>query len=1107
MITNDQSDTNIVDLIGNFVAIKKKGAAYEGLCPFHTEKTPSFNVRSTKGNYKCFGCGRGGDAAQFLMEHEDMTYPEAIQYLADFSKIEVQYEKGKDVDKWMEAKGIAKEKQRALKPVVAAAWDYFRSHAVKLKVDDTDPEKVRIDFMGRSWAKETLDLFGYGVAPAKGLVKYAEKNNVNLESLIHLGLIYQKNNPDNTPHTQYDQFRNRHIIPIKDHNGVVVGFAGRRTKEKEKVKYINSAASDIYEKNKILFGFPENRKAIATSGEVILMEGYTDVMTALEFGYTNCLAKAGTALTVQQCKLIKRVSEKVILFGDHDAAGQAAAFRDVEVLLKNGLFPRVVIWPEDTPKSDPDSLLREEGGQDIFNEIIKNAQPGLIALVMHNLDKSDLHAFGAAIELAGRLLSYVEDDIYRNLYLDHLCKTKNLGNVRKKIQAVLYQLENEKLSSVPSSTGLDVIQEKDLNLYQIFIKKSSKDGLTFAKNGGVSESGHIYQQPITNFVLKPLYHVASRDNPTRMMTMTNKEGVSTIVEIPTDQFCELGTFRKFINRFGNYQIYGSCKANDFLSITAYVKDNMPTVYKITTLGWHKAGFFTWINGISLEGKFIPSQASGLVEHEGVQFLLPGRTYKTLEDDHLDDDSDEMEYLKLYKYKESRYTIEQHFSKFMEVHGPNSLVGLAYYFACCFHDIIYAKNRSFPHLNLYGPKGKGKSTIAWSMNYFFGSPRAAVLLDNFTKPGVLSRGRQIRNGLLWMDEYANDLDKWVLAFLRGLYDGTGKEKKKMGSGSAKATENESIHCGVVYSGQSSPTREPALFERSIITYFDYQHTDEGYVAYKDLQHMEKSGEATHYTQMIQALRQKFVEEYDKTFADCKVVLEQNATTKLSARILQNHCVLLTAAALVEDSIPLPKFNGIRFTTALSDKLTELMTEQTFTMSRSDELGEFWRIVDLLMNNKRKSSNYLENDLDYTVEEQTSVKVHIPNTKSDTEDVKFATTKKILFLHLNTAYSAYAQQLGTERSDKRSMSITDINYYLKGMDYFVGHCRAKRLVKRNGSVRVAMIDLSKFEDFDLPLSIDLRNKEEDFESADCPTSGKPRGKCNCDDCKAERGAPAF
>jgi len=159
MITNDQqiiSDTDIVDLISAFIDIKKRGANHVGPCPFHDEKTPSFTVNQSNNRYKCFGCGRGGDAANFLMDHEDMDYPEALEYLASFNGIEVEYKKGKHVDKWNQAKVAAKAKREAYKPIIAAVWDYFRSYSTKLEINDTDPENVLIDFMGRSWKKDRL---------------------------------------------------------------------------------------------------------------------------------------------------------------------------------------------------------------------------------------------------------------------------------------------------------------------------------------------------------------------------------------------------------------------------------------------------------------------------------------------------------------------------------------------------------------------------------------------------------------------------------------------------------------------------------------------------------------------------------------------------------------------------------------------------------------------------------------------------------------------------------------------------------------------------------------------------------------------------------------
>jgi len=336
--------TRIEEVVGDFVTLKKRGVNQIGLCPFHNEKTPSFTVSAPKGIFKCFGCGKGGNAVNFIMEHEHFSYPEALRYLAQKYGIEIEEEKPSPEQQ------EAMDEKESLFNLSAFAQKFFEE-----QLHETEEGKaVGLSYLKeRGFSLEVIRRFGLGYCPDKWdtFSQTALKNGYKKEYLLKTSLSKEKD------HMIYDTFRGRIIFPIHNLSGRVLGFGGRiMTNEKKRPKYINSAESEIYHKSKVLYGAYFARSPMASQDNCFLVEGYTDVISLNQAGITNVIATSGTSLTTEQIKLIRRYTDNVTLLFDGDPAGIKAAFRGIDMILEEGLNVRIVLFPDG---EDPDSYARK----------------------------------------------------------------------------------------------------------------------------------------------------------------------------------------------------------------------------------------------------------------------------------------------------------------------------------------------------------------------------------------------------------------------------------------------------------------------------------------------------------------------------------------------------------------------------------------------------------------------------------------------------------------------------------------------------------------------------------------------------------------------------
>ena len=400
----------IVDVVQEFVPMKKRGVNLLGLCPFHNEKTPSFTVSPSKGIFKCFGCGKGGNSVNFIMEHEHLSYPEALKYLARKYHIEIE-------ERELTREDIEKQNERESMLVLTA----YAGRQFKENLFNAD-EGISIGltyFKERGFRHDTLNKFdiGYSFERRDAFSKKAVEDGYKQEFLIKTGLSIQHEEKI------FDRFSGRVMFPIHSLSGQVLGFGGRILRSDQKTaKYLNSPESEIYHKSKIVYGIFQARKAITQDDRCYLVEGYTDVLSLHEADIENVVASSGTSLTQEQVRLIKRFTQNITILYDGDEAGIKASIRGIDLVLEEGMNVKIVLLPDG---EDPDSYSKKVSNEE-FTKYLKENETDFIRFKTQLLlseAKSDPVKRANLIRDIVKSIAVIPETITRTVYIKE-CSTQ-----------------------------------------------------------------------------------------------------------------------------------------------------------------------------------------------------------------------------------------------------------------------------------------------------------------------------------------------------------------------------------------------------------------------------------------------------------------------------------------------------------------------------------------------------------------------------------------------------------------------------------------------------------------------------------------------------------
>jgi len=394
----------VEEVVGDFVHLKKKGTNLWGLCPFHNEKSPSFSVSPSKGIYKCFGCGEGGNSVNFIMSHEKLTYPEALRYVAKKYNIEI-----KEEERTPEQEAELNERESLLH-VLAFAQRNFTENLLESEEGQTIGLSY---FKERGFSMETIEKFqlGYAFDRYDAFHTAATEAQYQKKYLIESGLCIDREGK------LLDRFKGRVMFPIHNLSGKVIAFGGRTLRTDKKIaKYINSPETEVYHKSNVLYGIFQAKKDIINLDECYLVEGYTDVISLHQAGIFNVVASSGTSLTVEQIRLIRRYTPNLTIMYDGDAAGIKASFRGIDLVLEEGMNVRTVLFPDG---EDPDSFARNRGGDEL-KDYVKAHATDFIEFKTQLLvaeTKGDPIRTAALIKDIIASIALIPDPIMRNLYV------------------------------------------------------------------------------------------------------------------------------------------------------------------------------------------------------------------------------------------------------------------------------------------------------------------------------------------------------------------------------------------------------------------------------------------------------------------------------------------------------------------------------------------------------------------------------------------------------------------------------------------------------------------------------------------------------------------
>ena len=462
--------TNIVDVVSDFISLRKAGTSYKGLCPFHDDSTPSFSVSPIKGVYKCFSCGAAGNAVKFVMQYEQMTYWEALKWLGKKYNIEV-----KEREMTSEEKLQASERESML---IVNEWasNYFQN----ILATNPDGRAIGLQyFRSRGFRDDIIKKFqlGFCLSPRDSFAKASLEAGYKNEFLLKTGLWFERQTGE-----LVDRFNGRVMFPWISVSGKVTAFGGRLLDSRTKgvmQKYVNSPDSEIYHKERELYGIFQAKKAIAKYDLVYMVEGYTDVISMHQCGIENVVANSGTALSVYQIRLLHRFTSNIVLLYDGDAAGQHAALRGTDMLLSEGMNVKVLLLPDG---KDPDEFAKMYSAEDLVKYIEDN-QTDFIVFKINLLLKgvTDPIKRSEAINSIVESISVIKDPILRDTYL-HECMART-GMAEQTLIAQMNRFiyngrEREKREAENQRTRENHLHNADTNLASVENPNNSNESAT-----------------------------------------------------------------------------------------------------------------------------------------------------------------------------------------------------------------------------------------------------------------------------------------------------------------------------------------------------------------------------------------------------------------------------------------------------------------------------------------------------------------------------------------------------------------------------------------------------------------------------------------------------
>ena len=978
MIAQDVIDkiidrADICEVVEDYISLKKRGINYVACCPFHTEKTPSFTVFPKSGTFKCFGCGKQGNSVGFVMEYENLTFPEALKKLASKYNIPVE-------DRSVTAKEEQDYKKRE---AMFIANDFLANEYAKLL---TLPEhKAAKDYAYRRWGEKYCKQIGIGFCPWKARIVDESFISEEVANELHL-----RNKGG------YDLFNGRITIPIRDRHQRIIGFTSRVIDGSEP-KYMNSSDSLIYKKSYSIFGIDIAWREARRTEKMYLVEGAPDCMRLQSIGIYNSVATLGTAWTEGNFETIRKAVSSVCFIPDADpphsgerfGAGIKGVMKAGEAAMKFGFAVSVKMIPVGSEKQDPDTYCTT---QIIFDSLEEKDFVIWVADLLFE-ENMTTEEKGKVVNQIAALLVHIKDDTTLEMYMSSLVK---YGQTKRIWLKAVEKQRKEKTEKEERAK-----EEKEAGLFK-------KYGFNMEQNKYYSIGERGYYE-WSNFSMQPLFHVKDSVMPKRIYILRNEFGIEELVELKQEDLVSLSKFKQKVEGLGNFIWKASEK--ELTKLKSYLYENTETAVQVTQLGWQRQGFFAFGNGVFHDEQFIKVDDYGIVKLSLGNFYLPANS-KIYRDD-----------IKLFQFERkfihlglSTISLQQFTSQVFLVFKNNGKIGFIFYLATLFRDIVTRESKSFAILNLFGPKGSGKSELAHTLMTFFEIDNIPPNIQNSTLPALNDTVAAVANALVHIEEYKNDLDISKIEFLKGLWDGTGRTRMNMDLD--KKRETTSVDSGVILSGQEMPTADVALFSRLIFLSFDKsEFTEEERDAYQTLLKMRAQG-MSHLTLEILRYRKKmdkdFPYEYKKVMSEVNDILKGQP---IEDRIILNWVAPLSAFRCLESYLKV----DLSYKEML-DIVIQGIRNQNAHCKQNNELAAFWKMVLFLA-----SEGEIMEGGDFRID-------YLRRLKTDMVNVIWEETHPVLYIQKSRIfmlYKKYGKAVGDTLLPEGSLK-----YYLEHSREYLG-----------------------------------------------------------------------
>lgn len=967
--------------------LKKAGSVlYKACCPFHNEKDGSFYVNTRYNRYKCYGCQKNGNPVDFIMELKGYSFVEAVKHLADRYNITI------------EERTPTKEEEKREKRRKQQLAVYEEAASFYEKCLQQNPPAMQ--YALSRFNRETIETFRIGYAPNEPSALYTHLRHKGfiIDVLEDCDLFRKRKDT-----YIFDFFRDRLVFPIFDLAGKTIAFSGRILQDDDKApKYINSSENILYTKGDTLFGMNFAFCHIRNADMSIVVEGNADVVKMHQLGVCNVVAACGTSITDEQIRILGRASKNITLMLDGDKAGKLGTVRNGKRMVEAGLNVYILEIPPnaDGSKQDPDSFFTSKEQFDKFEK--KNRRFLINAIAESQKDACADPSVKArtAREVVALFANRQESD--REALIEGLTRIiPGKGVWRKALKdvedAARKKEEEEKGKETHTQHGKTEEQEDLIRKYGFYTESNcyhfySLKGDTFYKG--------------SNFTMEPLFHIESTLNAKRLYRLKNTYGAVQVLEFNQKDLISIAAFKLRCESLGNFLFEGG--EHGLNKIKAYLYDNTKTCREVTQLGWQKQGFFAWSNGITVDGIFQQVNDLGIVDYQGKYYYLPALSSFYTEEETL------FQFERKFVHKPGDISLYDFADKLVSVYGDNALAGIGFYFATLFRDIIISHYRFFPILNIFGPKGTGKSEMAVTLLKLFGDLPVGINMTNSTVPAMADHVAHTRNTLCHIDEYKNSLDFEKIEFLKGLWDGVGRSRMNMEKDKKK--EMTAVDAGIMLTGQEMTTADNALFSRVVFlsvskTEFSASERER----FDELKRIEKQG-LTHITNKLLKMRGKFLDGYVTAYEEAMSEIALHIDKwRVEDRILKNWCIVLAAIKIVERETELP----FSYEKALHT-FSQMVTRQNNDVVAGNEVTDFWNIYQELFSN-----GTIEKDFDFQIKVMEELK---------TTTATINRSLKVLFMNPNRIFGLYAQQ--KRNANEKKLPKDTLQYYLKTSNAFLG-----------------------------------------------------------------------